>query len=156
MEMNDIEANVQELLAPLAQDQGALIDGVEYSAKSKPPVLLITVVRNDATESLSSDQVADLSRLFSKKLDEVDPIEGEYTLEVSTPGTGAPIVREDQWQRAIGRTILVTRSNHHKVQGQLVGVGANSIELQVEDRTESIPFSDITAARGVALVPREG
>lgn len=156
MEIDDIKANVQELLTPLAEDQGALIDGVEYRANAKPPVLTIAVVRTDATESLSSDQLADLTRLFSKKLDEVDPIEGEYTLEVSTPGVEAPIVREDQWRRAIGKTVLVTRSDRHKLQGELLNVGADSIELRVEGQTESIPFSKITAAHGVAVTPREG
>lgn len=156
METTDIKQSILELLTPLAQDQGALVDGVQYSATSRPPTLQITVVREDATESLSADQVADLSRLFSKKLDEVDPIQGEYTLEVSTPGVEAPILWENQWHRAIGKTVRITRDNGHTVQGRLLNVGIDGIELQVDGTKESILFSKIKSARGVALAPEEG
>lgn len=86
MGIADIAANVKEALVPIAAELGAEVAEVTYHEKRRPPVLLVTVARPDSSESLDADQVADLARAFSKKLDEVDPIESEYIFEVSTPG----------------------------------------------------------------------
>ncbi len=155
MEANQVVEKIEKLLAPLAADQGAMIDAVNYNEKVNPPVLAITVAREDAVESLKSDQVADLARLFSKALDESDPIEVQYTLEVSTPGAEGAIITEVQWRRAVGKDVRVTRSNGHKVTGQLLKVTVDSVTLQTDQGTEEIPFTKIKSARGVVMPPKE-
>ncbi len=96
MDSTDISANVKELLAPIASDRAAVVEAVVFKPKMTPPVLEITVARSDSAESLDIEQVADLARSFSKKLDEVDPIEVEYTLEVTTPGITEEQAKADQ------------------------------------------------------------
>jgi ribosome maturation factor RimP len=53
------------------------------------------------TRQLSLDDCARLSRRLSELLDKVDPIEGAYRLEVSSPGIDRPLTRRkdfDDWQ----------------------------------------------------------
>lgn len=156
MDAGQVTNNIKALLAPLAADQDALVEDVTYDPETNPPVLAITVVRKDAVESLKADQVANLARLFSKALDDADPIEDGYTLEVSTPGAEGAIITEEQWRRAVGRLVRITRSNNHKVQGRLLKIERDSIILHVDNGDEEIPFSKIRSARGVVELPKEG
>ena len=48
-----IISKVKEILDPLAADQGALVEGVEFNAGANPPTLAVTVDRTDGIESLS-------------------------------------------------------------------------------------------------------
>lgn len=155
MEPNQITEQVKALLSPLAADQGAMVEGVDYRTGTNPAVLSVTVVREDATESLKVDQVADLARLFSKALDSSDPVSEPYTLEVTTPGAEGAIITETQWRRAVGKTVSVNRSNGNKIQGVLLEVGVDGIVLSLDNGREAIPFSEIKSARGVAELPKE-
>lgn len=155
MDETRVAEQLKQDLAPLAADQGAMVEDVVFDTKVNPPTLAITVVRADATESLSSDQVANLARVFSKHLDDNDPIEGQYTLEVSTPGVEGAIVTEAQWKRAVAKMVRVRRSNGDRVEGRLLEVTPDGVELGHQDRTEFIPFAEIKSARGVAELPKE-
>ncbi|GAA4768920.1 ribosome maturation factor RimP [Actinomycetospora chibensis] len=63
------------------------------------------------------DAVAGVSRELSRVLDEsessgtIEAPEGEYTLEVTTPGTDRPLVRPHHWRRAWLRRVAVTRTD---------------------------------------------
>ena len=138
-----------------SEGTGAMVEDVTYDTKIKPPVLAITVVRKDAVESLKADQVSNLARLFSKALDDADPIPSAYTLEVSTPGAEGAIITEEQWRRAVGKRVRITRSNNHKVEGQLLKIEGDSVIIHLDNGDEEIPFSRIRSARGVVELPKE-
>src|SRR4051812_16484976 len=70
---------VRLLVAPLAQDLGLEIYDIEYSGG----VVRVTV---DRPGGVDIGQIGTLTRALSRALDEEDPLPGEYTLEVSSPG----------------------------------------------------------------------
>lgn len=156
MDANAAIEQVKSELGPLAADQDAMVEDVVLDTSVSPQTLTITVVREDATESLTADQVANLARLFSKYLDENDPIDGAYTLEVTTPGAEGAIITEVQWRRAVGKTVRVKRSNGNTVEGTLENVSVDGITLHLNNGDEHIAFADIKSARGVAGLPKEG
>lgn len=74
---------LRELLEPLVSSQGLDLEEVEVDSVGRKRVLRVVV---DSDTGADLDQIADVSRALSAKLDETDAMgEGEYTLEVGTP-----------------------------------------------------------------------
>lgn len=70
------------------------------------PVLQVMAERPDG--SMSVDDCAALSRALSDVLDAEDPIPGEYSLEVSSPGIDRPLRHEKDFERFAGQVIDIT------------------------------------------------
>lgn len=149
------EQEVKTLLEPLAQSQDATIEAVNLSRTSMGQVLTIFVDKQTGLEHLNSEQVANLARAFSKELDKHDPIEGRYTLEVSSPGAERQLTNDRQYRRAIGQKVKVVLRNSDKVQGTLVGVDDNGITLETDHGKRTIGFNDVRKARPVVEAPED-
>ena len=67
-------------------------------------VLLVTVDRDGGVDLQA---LTDANRVVSSVLDELDPIPGRYTLEVSSPGVERTLRRPAHFVRAIGETVTV-------------------------------------------------
>lgn len=98
------------------------------------------------------------SRAIEAYLDESLVLTEEYTLEVSSPGVGAPLRIPRQYKNNIGRTIEV-KAYDQKIEGTLTSADESQIAVGfVEKRKEGkknikvdvlkeIPYTDITSAR---------
>ncbi len=156
MESRDVVLKVEGLLQPIAAAQGAVVEEVAFNVNPNPPALTITVDLLEGTDPLSSDQVASLACAFSKALDDNDPIDGQYNLEVSTPGVEAPMTNERQYRRKVGRMVRIHLSEDVVLEGTLENVTDNGIELNVEGSATPVAFDRIRSARAVAVLPKEG
>ena len=54
---------------------------------------------------VSTDDCEKVSRYLSEKLDEVDPVQQNYYLEVSSPGMDRPLIRPEHYARYVGEEI---------------------------------------------------
>ncbi len=94
-----------------------------------------------------------VSRQLSAVLDVEDPIAGDYTLEVSSPGMDRPLYTLDQYRRFTGSQIaLVLRmpfEGRRKYQGLLKGVEEDEVVIQVDQEEYLFPFEGIEKANVV-------
>jgi len=90
------------------------------------------------------------SRL-SVLLDTLDPIEGRYTLAVSSPGVDRPLTRDSDFERFIDETVSVRAAQldgkRQTREGTLKGVRDEQVCLLVGGEELLIPLADIEAAR---------
>jgi len=93
--MADIAA-LTKLIEPEAQALGLALVRVAYFGGKSDPTLQIMAERPDTRQLELSDCEA-LSRRISDVLDEADPIEEAYRLEVSSPGIDRPLTRVSDW-----------------------------------------------------------
>lgn len=97
---------VEELVAAIAQDvcaaAGLFFVDANYRKSNGAWRIL---VRIDRPEGVSINDCAEVSKTLGAKLDELDPIEHEYTLEVSSVGLSEPLKTEADLRRYIGRRI---------------------------------------------------
>ncbi len=97
----DLDARLHAIIAPVVAEQG--LDLVRIQLSGQPGSLTLQVMAEDAaTGQLTIDQCAKLSRALDLPLDEADPINGEYALEVSSPGIDRPLTRPKDWLAWIG------------------------------------------------------
>lgn len=79
----NIAKTVRELVEPVATELGLMLWDVEFLREGARRVLRVTI---DAEEGVTIDDCERLHRAIDPILDEADPIEDAYDLEVSSPG----------------------------------------------------------------------
>jgi ribosome maturation factor RimP len=93
------------------------------------------------------EDLSRMSRELSSLLDELDFIEGAYTLEVSSPGINRPLKRPEHFRRFIGKTVRVrTRDlveGRRSFLGPLLEVTDDRIALNQDGQRVQIPFTVI-------------
>jgi ribosome maturation factor RimP len=80
----------------------------------------------DCEGGITLDQCGSLSRIIGRKLDEIDPFESAYTLEVSSPGLDRPLISIADFNRRIGENMRIQLATpldkSQQIEGRLVGV----------------------------------
>ncbi len=142
---------VQDLVAvlrPAVADAGLELVDVEL----KSGVLQVTV---DCEGGVDLQALTDANRAVSLLLDDVDPIPGRYSLEVSSPGIERPLRTPAHFAKAVGATVTVkTRPQvpgERRLSGTLVASDEDGFTLDVagEDGAVRLAYSEIDRARTV-------
>jgi ribosome maturation factor RimP len=104
----------------------------------------------DHPEGVTHDLCARVSVVVGGALDEVEAIDGPYTLEVSSPGIDRPLRKRSHFEAQVGETVYVkTRVpiEGRKVwQGVLREVGLEDIEIEEAGESVRVPLGDISDA----------
>ena len=136
---------VTQLAAPIVAEQGCTLWDVEYVREAGEWFLRVYI---DKEGGVSIDDCEAVSRPLSDKLDEVDPIEGSYTFEVSSAGADRALKKPEHFEQMLGRQVEVRlyRAVEGKkaLVGELTGYGAGDVTL---DGERTIPKADVAQVR---------
>ena len=154
--MNLAPVKLLELIQPAVEGLGYEFVGAEFVGQGKASILRVYI----DTESKVGILVGDCSKVshqISGILDVEDPISGQYTLEVSSPGMERPLFTVEHFQRFKGSVVKLelrqaTLEGQRKFTGDLLDVKEQIIHLHVDEEEVEIPFSLIKKARIVAKV----
>ena len=102
--MKKITELTAELAAPAIAEQGCTLWDVEYVKEAGTWYLRILLDKEGGVDILDCEEI---SRKVSDLLDEADPIEGSYTLEVGSAGAERVLKRPSDFQRFLGSPVLV-------------------------------------------------
>lgn len=151
--MANTTATLRDQLATLVQSMGFEFVGVEMQKQGRRTVLRIFI---DHSKGLTLDDCSKVSRQVSAMLDVEDPIQGEYTLEISSPGLNRPLFEIAHYQRFVGSKIKVRLhapvENRRNFVGVLLSVEGNDIHLLVDQEEVVLSFSQIDKANIIADV----
>jgi ribosome maturation factor RimP len=148
--MADIVA-LTALIEPEADALGLKIVRIAMFGGTSDPTLQVMAERPD-TRQLILDDCAQLSRRLSEVLDEHDPIEHAYRLEVSSPGIDRPLTRLSDyadWTGHMARIRLEEAIDGRKqFEGELHGLDGEHVILDVAKTGETrLPFAAIINAK---------
>src|SRR5580698_619789 len=113
--------------------------------------LQIMAERDDGT--MLVEDCSALSRAVSDVLDAADPIKGEYSLEVSSPGIDRPLTRLQDFATYAGYEARIEldrlAENRKRFKGVLVGVEGDDVAIDLEGEAETtlIPYAWISDAK---------
>ena len=134
-------------LAPLVEGLGYELWELEYSPGRGNGFLRLYI---DAEAGITLDDCERVSRAVSETLDAEDPIPGQYTLEVSSPGLERPLRTAQQFARFAGETVFVETvqplEGRRRFKGTLAAVGDATIEVEVDGRRWTLPVAGIRKA----------
>ena len=138
---------VHELVNRVLDEEG--IELVELQIKGRPGRELIRVYVFAET-GITVDRCAQLSRKISDLFDRKNVFSGNYTLEVSSPGTDRPLKTIRDFERNIRRTISCdyeSKDGRKNIVGVLIRVTSQTIELDTEGVITTIAISTIHKAQ---------
>ena len=143
---------LNRLLEPEVESLGYRLVRVAFIGGKSDPTLQV-MAEKPSTRQLDLSDCEVISRRLSDILDEKDPIEGGYRLEVSSPGIDRPLTRLadfDDWKGHEARINLAEPVNGRKqFSGTLAGTGeGGAIHVAGKDGNDYvIPFSSIHSAK---------
>lgn len=145
-----LNERLETLINPTLDSMGYQLVRVMLSGKQRV-VLQIMAERTDGVD-MTVEDCADISRALSAILDVEDPIQGAYTLEVSSPGIDRPLTRRHDFERFAGFEVRVELArpveNRKRFKGRLLGIDeAGVVRILAEDGEFSLPYDDIQKAK---------
>ncbi len=139
------------LIGPAVEGLGYEFVGVEYMPRQRQSLLRVYI---DSDAGISLDDCALVSDQLSGLLDVENPIQGAYSLEVSSPGLDRPLFFERHFDRFRGVRIRVKMGTpvggRRDFKGTLDGCRDGAVILLQDGEEHALPLEDISTAR---LIP---
>lgn len=147
--MKKITELTAELAAPVIAERGCTLWDVEYVKEVGTWYLRVLLDKEGGVDILDCEAV---SRRLSDLLDEADPIEGSYTLEVGSAGAERALKRPGDFQRYLGSAVLVklyrNQDGRKEFPGVLTGYDEATGDVTITVGKQEMTFSK----KDIALV----
>ena len=144
-----LEQRIEEIIEPAVHDLGFEIVRVQLSGNHNPRLQIM--VEPIVGDIMTVDHCATISRAVSAILDVDDPIEGAYTLEVSSPGLDRPLVKLRDFERFAGFDVRIETfeavDGRKRFRGRLSSVEGETITIEVDGTDMSIPYPLVRRAK---------
>lgn len=133
-------SEVTALVKPIIEAMGLTLWDVRFVKEGALRYLRIFI---DKDEGVSIDDCERVTRAIDAPLDELDPIEDAYTLEVSSPGIERELTEDWHFEMFLGAPVMAKlirpdESGVRELKGTLVANEKDSIELILEDGSEKV------------------
>lgn len=143
---------LEEIIGPGVEALGYELVGVEYLPQGRHSLLRVYI---DSEDGIGVDDCERVSHQVSGVLDVEDPIRGQYTLEVSSPGLDRPLFTQAHYARFVGSEVQLRLHRPHngrrKFKGRLTAVEGETITIEVDGEALSLELAEIEKAH---LVPQ--
>ncbi|HHH13780.1 MAG TPA: ribosome maturation factor RimP [Thiolapillus brandeum] len=143
---------IRDLVRGVVEPMGYELVGVEYLTGQPGGNLLRVYI--DREEGITLDDCAAVSHQLSGVLDVEDPIPGNYTLEISSPGLDRPLFEPEHFERYAGKKVNIRLESsvpgRRRYKGTLLGIGDGRVQVEVDGEVHSLDLDEIRDAR---LVP---
>ena len=147
--MNALADRIAALIEPSLTAMGYDLVRVQIDGKRQLR-LQIMAERSDGS-GMGVEDCAAISRHVSALLEVEDPIEGSYTLEVSSPGIDRPLMKAADYSRFAGHVAKVelktARDNRRRFTGTIKGLENETVVLETEEGSVSLPLAEIERAK---------
>lgn len=128
---------VEELLSDFLKEEGYELYHSEFVKEGKDWFLRVYVDLASGEGYIGTEDCEKVSRYLSERLDETDPVEQNYYLEVSSPGMDRPLIKQEHYERYRGSEVEIKlyrgKENTKQIQGILTEVSEDGITV-VDDR----------------------
>ncbi len=132
---------IRSIVEPIAAAKGYELVNLELRGDRRQYLLRVYI---DKAGGITVGECADLSNYLSTVLDVEDPIQGRYTLEVSSPGIERTFYKKSDYDRFRGQPVRI--QTHEQVEGRRTFHG----EL-LEFRDELVRINERTMGREIAI-----
>lgn len=144
------------LLEPVVESEGFELVDVEFARAGRGSLLRIYIdlcglAAGDDDRGVSVDDCARVSQAVSRALEGQDPIAGQYTLEVSSPGSDRILRKREHFERFAGERAAIELKlaidGRRRFTGRILGITPQALRLEVDGREHELPLEWIQKAR---------
>lgn len=140
-----------EMMADFLQQEGYELYNIEFVKEGKDWFLRVYVDLASGKGYIGTEDCEKVSRYLSEKLDEDDPIEQNYYLEVSSPGMDRPLLKKEHYERYAGSEVEIRlykgKDGTKNIQGVLEGIEGEVVTVTDHDNKKwELELSEIAKA----------
>lgn len=147
--MSQTTLELEALMSPAVQALGLELLGIEYAPSSHRSVLRLYI--DVEGRHVTLDDCAAVSREVGALLDVDDPIQGNYVLEVSSPGFDRPLFKPEHFQRFLGQQAKIAlhlpQDGRRRFTCRLVSVEGDLITVEQDGKEFRLAHDNIAKAR---------
>ncbi|WP_256761335.1 ribosome maturation factor RimP [Cohnella sp. WQ 127256] len=148
MNVAQIKSIVENFSSSYLEENGLSLVDVEYVKEGSNWFLRIYV---DKEGGIDIEDCGRVSEFVSAKLDELDPIEDAYFLEVSSPGAERPLKKAEDVTKSIGKHVFITTYEQidgaKEFEGRLDEFDGTTLIVVIGRRKHAIPYNKVASAR---------
>jgi ribosome maturation factor RimP len=135
--MKKVTELTAELALPLVEQAGCTLWDVEYVREAGTWFLRVFI---DADGGVNINQCEAVSRPLSDLLDEQDPIEGSYVLEVGSAGADRALKKPEHFEKCMGQEIEIRlyrpKDGRKEFHGTLTGYENGNVTITDKEGQE--------------------
>ena len=141
-------SHLEPILAPVIEAAGFRLVRLRLMG-GKRKTLQVMAERADGT--MNVDDCAELSRALSEFLEQEEPLDGDFLLEVSSPGIDRPLTRLADFARWSGHEakleLAAPIDGRKRFRGMLLGLEGSDVVIEAEGMRLKLPFRAIAEAK---------
>ncbi|MFB3110298.1 MAG: ribosome maturation factor RimP [Acidimicrobiia bacterium] len=141
-------ADIWDVVEPYLAAERLELDDLELAGRDQGRILRVTV----DGEGVTVDRLASLARGLSRLLDNETELEGQYQLEVSSPGLERKLRRPSHYQKSVGRELVAQVSlgeTKTTIRGILADANEDSFTIEADDGLNVVSYEDVITAKTV-------
>jgi ribosome maturation factor RimP len=135
--------NLEESIKLAVESLGAQLYDIVNTKEHDKNIYRVYVT---SPEGINLDKCAEISRMISPILDVNEPMSGEYTLEVSSPGIERKLRKTEHFKASIGEKVKVKDIATEVYKGELLSADDEKIIIKTEFGEEEVSYSSILSA----------
>ena len=135
--------NLEESIKLAVESLGAKLYDISTVKEHDKNIFRVSVT---AEGGVSLDKCAEISRMISPILDVNEPMNGEYVLEVSSPGIERKLKKKEHFIASIGEKVRVKDFSTEVYKGQLIYADNEKIVIKTEFGEDELSYDSILAA----------
>ena len=145
----DPEKRVETIITPILKDIGFDLVRVRISGTQQRTLQIMAERLDERT--MTVEDCSTISQSLSALLDLENPIQGSYTLEVSSPGLDRPLTRPQDYTRFAGLEAKIelrhTINGRRRFRGRIAGLADDKVNIDLENTRVVISYTDIERAK---------
>ena len=143
---------IEEMLSDFMAQEGYELYNTEFIKEGKDWFLRVYVDKLARDEYVGTEDCEKVSRYLSAKLDEEDPIEQNYYLEVSSPGMDRPLLKREHYERYVGSEVEIRlykgKDGTKNIEGVLKSISGEMVTVEDHDgKVWELELSEIAKAK---------
>jgi len=136
------------LLQPVVEGLGYELLGLQLLNQGSGRLLRVYI---DAPQGIGLQDCQQVSSQLSALLDVEEPLSGNYSLEVSSPGADRPLFKLEHYQCFIGQRVKIrlrmALQGRKRFAGNLVSADKDEVVVEIDEGPAYLPFEQIESAR---------
>ncbi|HLR61844.1 MAG TPA: ribosome maturation factor RimP [Lentibacillus sp.] len=150
--LSEIVKTTEKLVEPILEERGLDLVDVEYVKEGKNWFLRVYI---DKEGGVDIDECGIVSEQLGEKLDERDPINGAYFLEVSSPGVERPLKSKADFEKNVGSNVYIKLYEPINGEKEYEGILTEFTDetaivvyrVKTREKQAEIPYEKIAKAR---------
>lgn len=144
----NLTEQIKNLIIPFAVTMD--VEVIELNIRRRGKTVLIEVLADKEHGGITIDECSSINKFLSKKLEDGTWIDGDYMVDVSSPGLDRPLRTQKDFQRVLGREVRFHLSHPLGSKREFVGVikevFENGIVIEAKQIPLTIPLESIQKA----------